>query len=141
MGWLYFVFVQIVAAVAGLVGLVLLAPLAALRCWTYKTNTEFPDRLLPQWRGGGLTFIWGNLEDGVIGSMLYQQKHPNPRWCAYLWSACRNPANNLRFVFRWVGGPFYRWENVARTYYFQCGWYPNGFPVLSAGKIDTVPQA
>lgn len=141
--WTYFVFIQLVNFFILLpVGAVILIPLAATKSWVFKHNSEFPDRLLPQWRGGWLTFIWGNLEDGVIGTPLYQQKHTFQPLCAYLWSGWRNFANNARFIFRRRGGPFYRWENKARTYYFQCGWFvDNGFPVISAGKIDVEPQA
>lgn len=136
LGWLYFAAVQIVALVATVIGWVLLIPLAITRCWVLKNSKEYPDRVLPQWRGGWLTFIWGNLEDGVIGSPHYRERIPNEILSAYLWSAWRNSANNLRFVFRWIGGPFYRYE--FKQWYFQCGWYSNGFPVLSAGRIQPV---
>jgi hypothetical protein len=135
-GWLYFVWFLVVDIVVMVIGWVLLAPFSLFKLWTVKYNFEFPGRPLPQWRGGKLMFVWGNLEDGVVGSVRYQERIPNKILSSYLWSAWRNSANNLRFVFRWVGGPFYRKE--WRQWYFQCGWYDNGFPVISAGRIQPV---
>ena len=126
-GWLYFAAVQCIALVTFFLGTVLLIPFAALRLWT--------DEPIPQWRGGKLMFPWGNLEDGVIGAPFYRQRFKGDRWCSYLWSAWRNNANNLRYIFRWYGhdgSPFVkkRWGKWT----FQAGWFQdNGFPVLSGG--------
>jgi hypothetical protein len=124
LGWLYFVFVQGAAFSTFLIGTVLLVPFAACRLWT--------DAPIPQWRGGWLTYIWGNLEDGVIGAPFYRARFKDDRWCSYCWSAWRNNANNLRYIFRWHGGPFVRKQWGKWT--FQAGWFQdNGFPVLSGG--------
>lgn len=133
-GWLWFAVVQLIALLATVIGWILLAPPAALQCWKTRESMYFPTKQIPVWRGGWLTWIWGNEEDGVIGNAAHQMRYrKNPRLGAYLWSAWRNSANNLRFVFRWQGGPFCRRE--FRGWYVQAGWYPNGFPVLSAGRI------
>lgn len=135
LGWIWFAFVQLVAVVAMVVGWVLLIPFAALRLWTIKPSPYFPGEMVEAWRGGWLMFPWGNLEDGVIGNAAHRRRFKDDRVGAYLWSAWRNSANNLRFVFRWQGGPFWRWENAKHTFYIQAGWYPNGAPVLSAGSM------
>lgn len=133
--WAYFVLTQLVSAALMVIGWVILLPLAAFRCWTVRESLKFPGRQIAVWRGGVATWLWGNEEDGVIGNAAHQAAFPDDRIGAYLWSAWRNPVNNLRFVVKWIGGPFYRWENATKTWYFQCGWYPNGYPVFSAGRI------
>ena len=133
MGWLLFIVVQLIAFVCTVVGWVILLPMAALGMWVTRQSYEYP-KVVTAWRGGALTFLWGNEEDGVTGADFYLPHAPS-RLRAYLWSAWRNSANNLRFVFRWRSGPFYRWQNGAKTLYFQMGWNASGFPVLSAGRI------
>lgn len=134
-GWIWFIFVQLVELVAFIVGLFVLLPLAATGAWYTRNSRYFPGRAVTVWRGGKLTWIWGNEEDGVTGAPFYVVQHPNIHMRAYFWSALRNPANNLRFVFQWKGGPFYRWENKAKSFYAQAGWYSNGYPVLSLGSM------
>ncbi len=139
MGWLYFAFVQVVALIAWFVGIFLLIVPCALGAWETVDQIYVPDgtpKGLPKgtiyvWKWDWLNKIWGNDEDGVVGPPLYNYEQSG--WRAYLWSAWRNSANNLRFLFRNFNGPFYRKE--IGNWYFQCGWYPNGFPVLSAGRI------
>jgi hypothetical protein len=47
-----------------------------------------------------LFWLWSNEEDGVLGSTEYKARYP--KWSEFLrgwvWSAIRNPVNNLRFV-------------------------------------------
>ncbi|MDB6085200.1 MAG: hypothetical protein JWN43_3081 [Gammaproteobacteria bacterium] len=141
LGWLWFVIVQLIELVALILGLIVLLVLAATKCWYIRESRYFPGRQITVWRGGYLSWPWGNEEDGVTGeastqrAATYAARYPNIRIRAFMWSALRNPANNLRFVFRWRGGPFYRWENASHTFYFQAGWYANGYPVLSAGGM------
>jgi hypothetical protein len=136
LGWLYFIFVQIVAFVCMVVGWFLLAPLAARGQWVYTESIHWPTRQIAVWKWRWVDVIWGNDEDGVIGAPFYAQQVKNVYLRAYLWSAWRNSANNLRFVFRWKNtGPFYKWVSKNGKWYFQAGWYAdNGFPVLSAGR-------
>ena len=131
-GWFYFAFVQLVSAALTIIGWVLLLPLSIGRCWHIRASIEFQGRQVEVWRGGWLTWIWGNEEDGVIGNAIQRARFKDERLCAYYWSAIRNPTNNLRFVFRWVGGPFCRRE--WRSWYVQAGWNTSGYPVLSAGR-------
>jgi hypothetical protein len=133
--WAWFAIIQLSALLVTILGWVLLIPFAALRLWTVQDSPYFPGRKVEVWRGGLLMFPWGNLEDGVIGAEFYRARYKDDRLCAYLWSAWRNSANNLRFLFRWLGGPFWRWENSKHTFYIQIGWNTSGFPVLSAGSM------
>jgi hypothetical protein len=133
--WAWFAMVQLIALLVTVLGWVLLIPFAALRLWTMRESRYFPGRQIAVWRGGWLMWPFGNEEDGVTGAEFYRARFKDDRLCAYLWSAWRNSANNLRFVFRWQGGPFWRWENAKHTFYVQCGFYPNGYPVLSAGRM------
>lgn len=50
----------------------------------------------------------------------------------YWWSAWRNSVNNLRFLTRWKGGPFFFAE--FGKWYVQLGWNSHGFPVAFIGK-------
>jgi len=142
LGWIWFAIVQLVALAFTVVGWLLLIPFAWSRAWVVRRSrvADFDGRQVTAWRGGWLTWPWGNEEDGVTGADFYRERFKDERRCAYLWSAWRNPANNLRFVFRWRGGPFKRWEwtwtlrGASHPLYFQLGWYPNGYPVLSGGK-------
>ena len=148
LGWLYFCLVQIIAFIAMVIGWFLLIAPCILKAWVPVTQIYQPDwavkgglpkKTINIWAWSWLNPVWGNNEDGVVSGLRNNVEY-NPtgsRWLAYVWSAWRNSANNLRFVFQWIGGPFYRWENAGHTWYFQCGWYPNGFPVLSAGKISS----
>lgn len=141
--WLYFAFVQFVALIAMVIGWFLLIIPCALRAWKPVEQIYTPDWVpvgtskptIQIWTWNWLNKVWGNDEDGVIGPTWYNTTAIPSAKLAYLWSAWRNSANNLRFIFKNVGGPLFYWENSAKTWYFQCGWYPNGFPVLSAGKI------
>lgn len=138
--WLYFAFVQLVALIAMIIGWFLLIVPCALRAWTpveeiyepdWAVELGLPKSTIRIWSWGWLNYIWGNDEDGVSGTNKFNPT--DSKWRAYVWSAWRNSANNLRFVFRNFNGPFYRKE--VKGWYFQCGWYPNGFPVLSAGRV------
>ncbi len=85
-----------------------------------------------QWRGGALTFLWGNLENGIVGPAETLN-----RWNAFVWSALRNSANNLRYLpgVSKAGRPlWYRtWTIRGRLYYAKAGWLSDGYPCLSFG--------
>lgn len=146
LSWCYFAAIQVVAFDAMVVGWFLLIVPCVCRAWVPVTQIYIPDwqkdkgiaaKRIFVWQWWWLNRVWGNDEDGVVGGLSDGREY-NPdmsAWKAYIWCAWRNSANNLRFVFRWKGGPFYRWESENREWYFQCGWYPNGFPVLSMGAI------
>ena len=92
----------------------------------------------PKWHWGRKwAWLWDNAEDG-IAPRWYQDAHLN--WhidhCAFVWTAIRNPCNNLRFVpgVSKVGRPLY--QKVWRQWYFHAGWNDRGWPVLSGGKTS-----
>lgn len=126
MKWLNFIGFQFLAGLVMVLGWFILVPLCAFKVWTYdlaRDKYHFPR----------LFYIWDNDEDGVCPHWYNPQA---TRWRAYLWTAWRNSANNLRWKFADKTGPFFRWENKAKTWYFQAGYGKNtGWPVLSAGKI------
>lgn len=149
--WALFCVFQLVSLLVGVVGLFVVAVLAATNFTTVKNSKHFPYTGLLQWRGGALTWLWANDEDGVDGlrgmnvdasGWVYQAawinktKNYSRFRRLYEWSTIRNYANNMRFLATWKGGPFYRYENAAKTFYFQAGWNDHGYPVISAGKID-----
>src|SRR5690348_14985066 len=135
MGWLYFIFVQLVSLICMLIGWFLLIIPCIMKAWEpveqiyqpqWAIDQKIPKKTIQIWTWSWLNPVWGNNEDGVVNGLRAGiDYNPNAsRWLAYCWSAWRNSANNLRFVFMWKNGPFYRWSNA--TYYFQAGWYPNG---------------
>lgn len=107
--------------VLDVVGLFLLVPLSLARAWRWRYSRVYAGRNMTVWRGGRLTWLWGNEEDGVAGPEWWRERTGVARygwlngcWSAYRWSALRNPTNNLRFVpfinpvidphaIRWVG--------------------------------------
>ena len=134
-GWILFALMQCVLAAFFLVGTVLLIPFAALRAWRPRPSKIYTDRTVLAWRGGWLLYPWDNEEDGVTGNASYRAHYADSGLSAYRWSAWRNSANNLRFLFAWKDGPFKRVE--YRGWYAQAGFRPDtGWPVLSAGKIN-----
>src|ERR1700737_789244 len=107
LGWAWFCIVQLIEAIFLLIGLLLLIPMAYFKLWVLKPSPYFPGRIVTVWRGGWLMFPLGNWEDGCTGEAStqraaeYASRYPDIRLRAYMWSALRNPANNLRFIFRW----------------------------------------
>lgn len=90
-----------VAAVLWIVGVPLIAILAWRRAWVIRPSKAYADkRLVRVWRGGWLTWVVGNEEDGVTGAQWYRDLHADwPEWKrALMWSAFRNPTNNMRFI-------------------------------------------
>jgi hypothetical protein len=129
-GWLWFLCIQMIALIAMVIGWVLLIPLSVFRLWRPRKSRIYPDRQVLVWRGGWLTWIWGNEEEGVCGPASYNLMYSE--WDTYLWSAWRNSANNLRFIFAWPQGPYF--EYSIKGWYFAVGFKPiTGWPVLSAG--------
>lgn len=130
LGWLWFLAIQGIALALFPVGVVLVALLAAAQAWKH-TRSWYNGAFIESWYGGRLTWLFGNDEDGVLGPAAY-----NPyasRWRTFVWSALRNPTNNLRFLVAWKGGPWFqkRWNGL----YVQAGFRPDtGWPVLSAGR-------
>ncbi len=122
---LLFALIQTVSLVLTLIGLPVVGILSLTRSWTVVAGKL-------QWKGGRLTWIWGNLEDGIVG--------PGPlnRWRAFYWSGVRNPCNDLRYIrgVSKVGRPLWRktWGAKPGGFYVAAGWNSSGYPVLSGGR-------
>jgi hypothetical protein len=81
------------------IGALVVPVLAARKAWTLRPSKYYRDRSVYVWKGGPLTWIWGNEEDGVTGADWYRNEHSDwtlPR-AARNWFF-RNPVNNLRFA-------------------------------------------
>ncbi len=95
-----------VGACLWLLGWPVVLTLTARSAWIMRPSRFFVDpfgapRLLFQWAPRWAWLIYGNDEDGIDGSpgFIVAYRHL-PRWFRVLvWSAWRNPVNNLRFVF------------------------------------------
>lgn len=114
-----FILIQLASLALTLVGYPLIAVMALFKFWNLRY----------EWKGGKLTWLWSNDEDGIFGN------GPITRWQAFYWSAIRNPCNNLRFVrgISGAGRPLWHWSNGK--FYAQAGWLgSHGQPVLSAGS-------
>lgn len=95
----------LVGAALWIVGWPVTVTLALRSAWQLQPSRFFTDpygkpRLLFQWEPRWAWLIYGNEEDGIDGSPAFIVAHRNlPHWLrAVLWSAWRNPVNNLRFV-------------------------------------------
>jgi len=123
-----FIVIQLVSLLLTVIGYPLIAVLAAFRLWLDDYDGTI-NRVLYHWRGGKLTWLWSNDENGIFGN------GPVTRWQAFYWSALRNPCNNLRFVpgISGAGRPLWHWSNGR--FYAQAGWLgSHGQPVLSLGR-------
>jgi hypothetical protein len=103
-----------VALVLDIIGLVIMVPLAAMRAWRLRPSKVYRSdywgmRGVTVWRGGWLTWLWCNEEDGVTGPGWWWNRTCRgyarnnapwwvSAWSSYRWSALRNPSNNMRFV-------------------------------------------
>lgn len=87
-------------AVAWLVGLVLIPAMSLAEAWVDRPS-RFPRwGTIRAWKGGWVTWLWGNEEDGVTGAKWYRDLHSDwsDRKRAIFWSTFRNPSNNMRFI-------------------------------------------
>jgi hypothetical protein len=146
LGWLWFAVVQTVTVVFNLLGLVLLIPFCLELAWEPCPSRFNSDHLIDRWRFGPLNWVYSNPEDGVSGEHSLVHAGPNgtgarvpympganPAWRAYCWSALRNSADNLKYVFAWSKGPFKRGTWLGGREW-KVGWQTeNGVqvPVLS----------
>lgn len=123
-----FIAIQLASLVLTVVGIPVVAALAAVGAFYYDVQH---DRVhFPLW-----AWIWDNEEDGVCASW-YQldNQHRNLKINIFMWSALRNPCNNLRFVpgVSKQGRPLF--IRFYKGFYAEAGWNPHGYPVLSAGR-------
>ena len=94
LGWSYWIVYQLLAGPLWVLGWIIVPPLAICHAWEQveSTNPMFPGKVWT-WKGGWLTLIWGNSEDGVV------QGRANPTVLAsILWCCWRNPTNNMRLL-------------------------------------------
>lgn len=84
-------------------------------------------------------WIWDDAEDGTCPTW-YRVANPgrSNELNEWIWTALRNPCNNLRYVrgVSRVGWPLWRrtWGAQPGGWYFQAGWNASGYPVLSGGR-------
>ena len=140
--WIWFALVQAVSLLAMVLGWILLIPFCLAQAWRESAISNKDGRSIDIWSWKPLNLLYGNPEDGVSGQAaliwvngalsIYKPNAWAP-WRAYCWSAWRNSADNLKYVFKWIGGPFKRWQNGV--FYVQLGWNTDGLPVLSAGRM------
>jgi hypothetical protein len=94
--WLIYIVLDLVLIV---VGMPLVAIAAYLRKFGVRWSTQYKDRVIQGWTWRWM-WLWGNEEDGVTGPVWYFER--TPTWSSFkrtfMWSAVRNPVNNLRFV-------------------------------------------
>ena len=88
----------VLSAVLWISGLPVCAWLAYRWNWRLTTSYLHPDRTIAVWRPRW-AWVWSNDEDGVTGHPGWQDLWAgHDRLGAFVWSALRNPSNNLRFV-------------------------------------------
>lgn len=137
--WLWFALVQLVMLLATVVGWVVLIPFCLGRYWAIDPKPSIKDglRAIDRWEWEPLNTVYGNPEDGVSGlwaltSAGDYMPRAWPPLRAYCWSAWRNSADNLKYVFAWEQGPLIERSILGRN--VKLGWQrENGIkvPVLS----------
>lgn len=140
--WSWFALVQLVSLIATISGWLILIPFCLAQAWTADAHSiKDATRVIDRWSWKPLNKIYGNPEDGVSGqqalvwiSGVNSPYMPTARasWRAYCWSAWRNSADNLKYVFAWKDGPLKKFTLFGKTH--NVGWkMENGFnvPVIS----------
>jgi hypothetical protein len=139
LGWLWFIVVQFLMLLATVIGWFALIPFCLAHAWEIKGKSIKDGRPIHSWKWPALNWLYGNPEDGVSGitarvwnstGTAQQNYHPtnSPALNAYLWSAWRNSADNLKYVFAWSNGPYTEFRLLGRT--FRVGWaMENGYKV------------
>lgn len=136
--WFRFACVELFQLEAMFLGWLVLIPFCLLKAWKPGAKSIKDGRPIDVWSWGPLNLVSGNPEDGASGQFALingnQPYMPNTwaPWRAYLWSAWRNSANNLKYVFAWTAGPYKEWSyslfGKLRT--AKIGWQmENGFNV------------
>ena len=125
-----FALIQVASLVLTLVGVPLCAVLAYGKFYTSSVNRDTHN--FPKW-----AWLWDNEEDGVCPAWYAHDHTWSLSRSVFVWSAFRNPCNNLRFVpgVSLKGRPLWRreWTMLGKPYYVQAGWNESGYPVLSGG--------
>jgi len=138
----------LIQVVAELVGLVVLIPFCLVQGWEPIMHPRSPNNAydhIDRWKWQPLNWVYGNPEDGVSGerALIWDNGKqvsymPNAwaPWRAYCWSALRNSADNLKYVFAWDKGPLVKKDYTifGKQRTFRAGWQlENGInvPVLS----------
>lgn len=87
-----------VSLVLWIVGLPVVYVLARRRAWTYRPSQYF-DHSVFAWKYSW-AWVYGNEEDGITGPEWFAEQHRTQSFQRriFLWSALRNPSNNLRFL-------------------------------------------
>ncbi len=126
--WCRYIAIQLVSLPLMIVGVPLCAiGVVFMRYSLYQDRYYFP----------GWLWLWDNDEDGVL-PRWYQCVHASRgrRFNAFIWTAFRNPVNNLRFVpgVSVPGGPYRVY--TYKGFYVHFGYCPTeGWPVLSCGRL------
>lgn len=147
LAWVWFAIVQLVSLVAMVAGYILLIAPCLLHSWEPALSTVGPTQQSDRW-SWPINAVYGNPEDGVSGQyakvwVLPNKQEPfmpdaSPAWRAYVWSAVRNSADGLKYVFAWSKGPLviHEYFLFGKPRTFKAGWQAeNGIkvPVLSIG--------
>jgi len=87
----------LLSAVLWVMGIAVCSWMAFGRNWTDAVSNK-GGRPIKVWNSKW-AWLWSNDEDGVLGSVEWEEKYKaRPRWGAFVWTALRNPSNNLRYV-------------------------------------------
>lgn len=125
-----------------ILGWILLIPFCIRQAWTADSKSIKDQRVIDRWNWKPLNWIWGNPEDGVSGQyalvwtrtgQVPYMAGADPAWRAYCWSAWRNSADALKYVFAWKNGPLLATFTLGGRVH-KLGWQmENGYnvPVLS----------
>lgn len=122
MSWILFALAQLGMLTATLLGYVLLIPFCLAQAWETSPVPSIGQKAwivrgpVDRWSWGLLNYVYGNPEDGVSGQtalvwgsgtdagrLVPYMPGANAAWRAYCWSAARNTAGGLKYVFQWRG--------------------------------------
>ena len=132
MSWVRFTLVQIVMLLATVLGWFILPIPCILQAWRISPKPSIKDgRQIDEWKFNWLNKVYGNPEDGVSGRFAKLSDgsaylpNCNSILRAYTWSAIRNSADGLKYLFADPNGPLVdTWVHVKIGYQEE-----NGFKV------------
>lgn len=137
--WCWFAVTQVVTLVFTVLGWIVLLPFCIAQSWDVGAESVKPmpfRRYVDEWSWEPLNWVYSNPEDGVSGKYArlidgssYMPNAP-AWWRAYCWSAWRNSADNLKYVFAWSDGPLVKGTWLGGRREWKLGWQTeNGIKV------------
>lgn len=97
--WLGYWVMAIPLWTIGAITIPIMARFASRTAYIRPSRAYADGRPVYSWKWDWYNYIFGNEEDGISGAVWYRYEHGDWTWYkrTVMWSAFRNPTNNMRF--------------------------------------------